>query len=90
LAKLTHTFSAGDAHLNTEIGLRERDLIRVDGGRPSVALYGPYVDLPPGNYIALIRFDPGTPCHWNGDYRRMFWLRREIVSTSNHFGTAHR
>ena len=27
-----------------------------------MALYGPYIDLLPGRYEAVIRFDPGTPC----------------------------
>jgi hypothetical protein len=27
------------------------------------ALYGPYVDLLPGRYEAVIPFDPKTPCH---------------------------
>src|SRR5215469_11078575 len=62
MGHLFHAFGADDLRLNTVIGVREHDLIRVDGGKSGVGLYGPYVDLPPGSYEALIRFDPSTPC----------------------------
>jgi hypothetical protein len=59
---MSYQFSPDDLRLGTGIGIREPDAIRI----PMIngtALYGPYVDLLPGRYEAVIRFDPETPCH---------------------------
>lgn len=55
-------FSSDDLRLRTTIGIREPQIIRIPRRR-GTALYGPYMDLLPGRYEAVIRFDPRTPCH---------------------------
>jgi hypothetical protein len=62
MTKMSYHFSPDDLRLGTGIGIREPDAIRI----PQIngtALYGPYLDLLPGRYEAVIRFDPETPCH---------------------------
>jgi hypothetical protein len=62
MTKMSYHFSPDDLRLGTGIGIREPDAIRI----PMIngtALYGPYLDLLPGRYEAVIRFDPETPCH---------------------------
>jgi hypothetical protein len=62
MTKMSYQFSPDDLRLGTGIGIRESDAIRI----PLIngtALYGPYLDLLPGRYEAVIHFDPETPCH---------------------------
>lgn len=61
MSKMSYHFSPDDLRLGTGIGIREPNAIRI----PMIngtALYGPYLDLLPGRYEAVIRFDPETPC----------------------------
>src|ERR1700719_1399616 len=61
MTKMSYHFSPDDLRLGTGIGIREPNAIRI----PMIngtALYGPYLDLLPGRYEAVIRFDPETPC----------------------------
>src|ERR1700731_1623213 len=62
MTKMSYHFSPDDLRLGTGIGIREPNAIRI----PMIngtALYGPYLDLLPGRYEAVIHFDPETPCH---------------------------
>jgi hypothetical protein len=61
MSTLRYRFSPDDLRLRTAIGIRESRAIRIPRTR-GTALYGPYVDLLPGRYSAVIRFDPETPC----------------------------
>jgi FkbM family methyltransferase len=59
----SYHFTANDLRLRTEIGIRENHSIRVTEAQRGIILYGPYINLPPGSYEALIRFNPDAPCH---------------------------
>lgn len=61
MTRIFHRFTADDDRLETEIGIREQNLIRILGGKKGTALYGPYINLPAGSYGTVIRFDSGTP-----------------------------
>jgi hypothetical protein len=61
MSKMYYQFSPDNLNLKTAIGIREPNVIRIPKVT-GVALYGPYIDLLPGRYEAVIRFDPGTPC----------------------------
>jgi hypothetical protein len=58
---MCYEFSSDDLRLQTAIGTRDRDVIRIPMTN-GTALYGPYVELLAGHYEAVIRFDPDTPC----------------------------
>ena len=61
MSEILYRFSPDDSRLRTAIGIRESDVIRIPMAS-GTALYGPYLDLPAGEYEAVIRFDPHTPC----------------------------
>ncbi len=61
-ASLSYRFDAGDDCLRTGIGSRESDVIRVTAGKRGHALYGPYVPLPAGRYVAKVRFARERAC----------------------------
>ncbi len=50
----------GDTRLNTVAGRREGDAILLEG-RPGTGLFGPYITLPAGTYVARIRLRGGPP-----------------------------
>lgn len=50
----------GDARLNTVAGRREDGAIVLEG-RPGTGLFGPYITLPAGTYLARLRFREGLP-----------------------------
>jgi SAM-dependent methyltransferase len=54
-SEFTKRYDASTPALLTAVGERTADGIRL-GGAAGVALYGPYVDLPEGSYIARIAF----------------------------------
>jgi 2-polyprenyl-3-methyl-5-hydroxy-6-metoxy-1,4-benzoquinol methylase len=54
-------FAAGDPILGTEVGVRVGDVIALQNARHGTALYGPYITLPTGRYVAQVYFRPGTP-----------------------------
>lgn len=58
---LSYRFTADDMHLHTAVGRREDGVIHLR--EPGVALYGPYLPLPSGNYRATIQFRRDVPCH---------------------------
>lgn len=60
MSKMYYQFCPDNLNLKT-VGIREPNVIRIPKVT-GVALYGPYIDLLPGRYEAVIRFDPGTPC----------------------------
>jgi hypothetical protein len=62
MSSMSYLFSPDDLRLQTAIGIRDRDVIRIPMTN-GTALYGPYVELLAGSYEAVIRFDPDTPCH---------------------------
>jgi hypothetical protein len=62
MSNMSYEFSSDDLRLQTAIGIRDRDVIRIPMTN-GTALYGPYVELLAGHYEAVIRFDPDTPCH---------------------------
>ena len=47
--------AAGDARLNTVVGRREDGAILLDG-KAGTGLFGPYITLPAGTYVARLRF----------------------------------
>ena len=57
VACLRLTVAAGQ--LATQIGVVRDNAIVVDGMSAGTALFGPYVTLPPGAYLARIHFRPG-------------------------------
>jgi hypothetical protein len=59
---MSYRFSPDNLHLKTGTGVRDPNVIRIPMAK-GTALYGPYVDLLAGRYMAVIRFDPNTPCH---------------------------
>ena len=61
MSNISYQFSSDDLRVKTGIGIRDRDVIRIPMTN-GTALYGPYIDLPPGHYKAAIRFDPDTSC----------------------------
>jgi len=61
MSTLCYRFLPDDLRLRTAIGIRERRAVRIPRTK-GTALYGPYVDLLPGRYSAMIRFDPEIPC----------------------------
>jgi Macrocin-O-methyltransferase (TylF) len=61
MSNLCYRFLADNLHVKTAIGIRASNTIRIPK-TSGTALYGPYVDLPPGRFEAVIRFDPDTPC----------------------------
>jgi hypothetical protein len=48
--------TAADPRLNTVVGQRTQHTIEIKGGKAGTGLYGPYITLPAGTYIARIRF----------------------------------
>ncbi|MDO9707550.1 class I SAM-dependent methyltransferase [Paracraurococcus lichenis] len=50
--------TGGDPRLQTQAGRREGDLILLEG-RAGTGLYGPYITLPAGTYLARLRFRGG-------------------------------
>jgi Macrocin-O-methyltransferase (TylF) len=61
MSSVCYRFSADNLRLKTGIGIREAAAIRVPM-TSGTALHGPYIDLLPGHYQAIIRFDPNAPC----------------------------
>ena len=51
------TMNANDKRLFTEIGTKQEAVIVLPGGISGTGLFGPYVDMPRGRYIARISFD---------------------------------
>lgn len=49
-------FAASDPRIQTEIGTRQDGTILLDGRGRGTGLYGPYIELPPGAYLARIGF----------------------------------
>ncbi|WP_431272816.1 hypothetical protein [Dankookia sp. P2] len=52
--------TAADPRLNTQAGRREGDAILLEGAA-GTGLFGPYITLPAGTYLARLRFRPGAP-----------------------------
>jgi ubiquinone/menaquinone biosynthesis C-methylase UbiE len=50
-------FGADDRRILTKVGRRVENVIQF-GGRAGTGLFGPYVRLPPGRYLARLRFSP--------------------------------
>jgi hypothetical protein len=61
MTALAYRFSPSDLCLKTVIGIREPHVISIPK-ETGAALYGPYIDLLPGRYEAVIVFDPTLPC----------------------------
>src|ERR1700692_4417408 len=61
MSNMSYEFSSDDLRLQTAIGIRDRDVIRIPMTN-GTALYGPYVELLAGHYEGGIRFDPATLC----------------------------
>jgi hypothetical protein len=61
-ASLSYRFDAGADCLRTRIGSREGEVIRITAGKRGHALYGPYVPLPAGRYVANVRFARERAC----------------------------
>ena len=61
LAAAKFEFAAADTRLQTQTGTRQDGAIAFVNASAGVGLYGPYLDLPAGRYVARIRFRPGAP-----------------------------
>jgi SAM-dependent methyltransferase len=53
-------FAATDPRLHTQVGTRRDGAIVLDGAAKGTGLFGPYIDLPAGHYLARLRFRPNT------------------------------
>lgn len=53
-------FTAGNSRLSTQVGSCVGQFIQLSNAPAGTALYGPYVTLPPGRYIARLCFRPGV------------------------------
>src|ERR1700728_2940019 len=49
-------FKADDPRIQTGIGARQDGAIVLDGTKRGTGIYGPYIDLPAGSYMARIGF----------------------------------
>ena len=54
-------FEAGSPQVQTQIGRLEGGTLVLDGREAGTAVYGPYLDLPAGDYLARIGFRAGAP-----------------------------
>jgi hypothetical protein len=54
-------FDASDPRIHTQVGRRHDGAIVFTGAARGTGLYGPYIDLPAGSYVARIVFRPGAP-----------------------------
>ena len=61
MAAARFAFLATDVRLQTQTGLRRDGAITFASATAGTGLYGPYIDLPAGRYLARIRFRPGAP-----------------------------
>ncbi len=61
LAKVLLTLPANDPRLHSVNGERGETTLRFANTAAGTALYGPYIDLPPGRYRARLCFDPAAP-----------------------------
>ena len=51
-------FQAGSPAVQTQIGRIGEGVLTLDGREAGTAVYGPYIDLPAGDYVARIGFHP--------------------------------
>jgi SAM-dependent methyltransferase len=62
LEGLSFRFPASGPEIRTQIGALNGDALVLDGGAQGTAVYGPYIELPAGDYLARIGFrDEKTP-----------------------------
>jgi SAM-dependent methyltransferase len=54
-------FAAGGPEIRTQIGHLDEGVLVLDGRKAGTAVYGPYIELPPGKYVARIGFKTGAP-----------------------------
>jgi SAM-dependent methyltransferase len=53
-------FPTTDPRLHTQVGTRRDGAIVLDGAAKGTGLFGPYIDLPAGRYVARLCFRPNT------------------------------
>jgi SAM-dependent methyltransferase len=53
-------FAANAPEIKTQIGRIVEGLIALDGSKAGTAIYGPYVEMPPGKYVARLGFRAGA------------------------------
>ncbi len=63
LTTLVASLGATDPRLHTTHGLRDEAGIRFANAGSGTALYGPYMDLPPGRYRACLKLAAGEMAH---------------------------
>ncbi len=63
LTTLVASLDANDPRLHTISGLRDAGGIRFANAASGTALFGPYIDLPPGRYRACLHFAGGDVAH---------------------------
>src|SRR3954470_10061159 len=60
---LFYRFSASDPYMRISASRRTDNTIRVNDGDVGVAIYGPYIPLPPGTYRATLKFSHEHPLY---------------------------
>jgi hypothetical protein len=66
MSSLALRYLGSNPRLYTEVGSKHGDQIRLENSGSGCGLYGPYVNLPRGQYYALVRFAPGGRAHGRG------------------------
>lgn len=56
-------YPASHPAMRSEIAMRVGNTFVLDGHKEGTAIYGPYINLPPGRYLAKIFFAPDAPLH---------------------------
>jgi SAM-dependent methyltransferase len=61
LSDAVFRFPAADPRVQTEVGVRRDGIVVLDRVAKGTGLYGPYIDIPSGSYIARINFRRDSP-----------------------------
>src|SRR5271156_2704216 len=66
MSGLALRYLGSNPRLYTEVGSKRGDQILLENSGGGCGLYGPYVNLPRGQYYALVRFAPGSRVQGRG------------------------
>jgi hypothetical protein len=66
MSSLALRYLGSNPRLYTEVGSKRGDQILLENSGGGCGLYGPYVNLPRGQYYALVRFAPGSRVQGRG------------------------
>src|SRR5579872_291663 len=74
-------YLGSNPRLYTEVGLKDGDQILLDSADGGCGLYGPYVNLPKGQYYALVRFAPGSRLRGRGVVEVCTGMEAQVVTS---------